>query len=437
MKILMLGVNHRTAGLSLRERIALYSEKLDRIFGDLQALFPAAELVVLSTCNRTEFYLADPEDKRSENTPATTDQIIAFLASATGVDPGELAEVAVIHEDDEAVRHLFNVAAGLDSMVLGEAQILGQVRRAYQYANRRSATGPFLNKTFQTAIATAKQVRTQTGIGEGRVSVGSVAVDFARQIFERFEDKTIVAIGAGEIVKLMLRHLLTLNPAKLWVTNRTFERAEHLVQMLGISTEQGAARPFEHLDDLLVEADIVLTSTGAPMPIITGERFKPLRRRRKRRPLYLIDIALPRDVETSVGDLNDVYLYNLDHLQDVVTQSHAQRSNEVGQCEAMLAESVRVCMHEIRHRDVGQMIKALRHKLHEIGRTEQGRTVQKIASAAPKEVPRLIEEHSHRLINKVLHLPMKALDRREPDARLDDDASALRRLFGLDDSARP
>ena len=427
--ILMIGINHRSARLDLRERVALGGERLDGAFEQLRGQYPLMELVILSTCNRTELYVHRPAHEAP-----SSEQLADFLCRFCGVGTEELTAALINRENEQAVSHLFRVAGGLDSMVPGEPQVLGQVKRAYEDAHRRRAVGPILHKVFQSALAAGKRVRAETGIDEGRVSIGSAAVDFARQIFERFDDKVVVAVGAGEMAKVAIRHLRGLEPAKLWVTNRSPERARALADQFGLAPHTGGVRAFEDLDHLLIEADIVLTSTGASEPIITARRFKPLVRRRRNRPLFLIDIALPRDVEPAVGSLRNVYLYDLDDLQQVVTATFSERNDHMRQCQDMLVEAARTCLHEIQHRDVGQLIRSLRHKLHGLARAEQERTARKIAAAPPEEVPQLLDEHAHRLINKILHVPLKMLDRRDTKTPLEFYAAALRGLFGLEDA---
>ena len=312
------------------------------------------------------------------------------------------------------------------------------MKRAYEAATGRGAVGMVLHKVFQQAVAVAKQARTATGIDVGRLSVGSVAVDLARGVFERFDDKVVVGIGAGEIAKVTFTHFEALRPGRLWLTNRTHGTAEEVGGALGLGQSgctAGGVRPFEAIDELLVEADVLLSSTGATQPIITADRFRRLLRRRRSRPIFIIDLALPRDVEPEVGSLANVYLYNLDHLQEVVDQTRGQRSDQVAQCEKILLEAVRACMAEVQNRDVGQLIRALRHRLHELARIEQERTARKLDGVAESaEIQALLEEHTHRLVNKILHLPLSQLDRRQPDAPLGFYAAALRRLFDLDES---
>jgi len=430
MHIMALGVNHHTASVELRERLALSGDRLVRAIGEIRQRYPQTEVVILSTCNRVEFYLARPPLESP-----TFEEAVGFLTGFCGVDAELLAPSLVHFENKQAIEHVFRVASGLESMVLGEPQVLGQVKRAYELAHSCGGVGPVLHRVFQQAIRVAKRTRTVTGIDKGLISVGSVAVDFAKQIYERFDDKTIVGIGAGELAKPMLGYLQRLGPAKLWLTNRSLDKAQAMVTQLGLGGDQGGARPFEDLDDLLMEADIVLTSTGAAQPIVTAEGFKPLLRRRRQRPLFLIDIAVPRDVEPAVGRFSNVYLYNIDDLQRVVEQTHGQRSQQVGACEALLGDEVQACLLDIQQRDIGQLVRSLKRRLEDIGRIEQQRTQQKLASVSQEDLgrvlPGVLEEYTHRLINKILHLPLSQLERSKRDSGLGFYAAALRRLFGL------
>jgi len=432
MRVIMLGVSHHTAAVELREQLSLAGDALDAALDRLGQDFPNAERVVLSTCNRTELYVARPAHQ-----PPDGDALRQVLSDVSGAPLDALTAASIHRENEQALSHLYRVASGLESMVLGEPQILGQIKRAYECATERGAVGGVLHKVFQDALAVAKRVRHETGIGDGRVSVASVAVDYARQIFDHFDDKTVVCLGAGEMAKVTLRHLMNLNPARLWVANRSPQRARGLVEQLGIAPSLGGARTLDDLDTLLVEADVMVTSTGSSEPVITHERFKPLLRRRRGRPLAILDIALPRDVEPAVGSLHDVYLYNIDDLQRVVMRTYEARGDQVAACEAKLRDAVRACMAEVQHRDVGRLVKALRHRLHEVGDAERERTLKKLAAADPAMLPALIDdavaEHTHRLVNKILHMPLSQLDARDPDAPLAFYASALRRLFGLND----
>jgi len=436
MRILLVTINHHNAPVGLREKVALAGQSLDAALDRLHRQYPAAEWVVLCTCNRTEVYFARPTHQQP-----SLQQVVAMLAKHHDLGVDTLVKASVYHENEQAINHLFRVATGLESMVLGEAQILGQVKRAYETATARQTVGPILHSLFQQALSIGKQVRTATGIDTGRVSVGSVAADFAKQIFQRFDDKTILSIGAGQMGKLTLQHLLSLKPAHLWLTNRSFDKATALADRLQITPDQGGARDFNDLDQLLIEADIVLTNTGATQPIITTQQLRSLKRKRRSRPLFIIDLGVPRDVQPSVGDLTNVYLYNIDDLQSVVAQTHDSRSKRVQECEALLTQAVQACTSQLQHRDVGQLIRALRQQLLDLGQAEQQRTHKKLASCDPKELaknlPRILDEHTHRLINKILHLPLSQLDHRKSDAPLGLYAGALRQLFGLPESPAP
>jgi len=435
MRILLLGINHRTAPLELREKLAPSDAELSALHDELSRRYPMSEHVVIATCNRMELYIARPTHE-----PPTADDLRALLAEHASLPVERITAASIQREQDTAVRHLFHVCAGLDSMVLGEPQVLGQVKRAYDAAMTHNAVGPVLHRVFQDAIGAAKKARTQTGIGEGRVSVGSVAVDFARQVFEDFTDKTILGIGAGEMAKTTLTHLRGLSPQRLWVVNRSSQRAEQLVASLQLAADIGGARPWEDLDELLVRADIVLTSTGSNEPLLTTDRFKPIIKRRRGRPLFVIDIALPRDVQPEVGALSNVYLYNIDDLQTVVEANVEQRRDQIAACEAQLGDAVGACMHQIQHRDVGQLIRQLRQRLHAIGDIEQQRTQRKLRNvtddATADALDELMNEHTRRLVNKILHLPLSQLDQKSGDtsAPLGFYAAALRRLFDLDDT---
>ncbi|MCC7407435.1 MAG: glutamyl-tRNA reductase [Phycisphaeraceae bacterium] len=435
MRIVMVGLSHRTAPVAVRERLAMTPEQVAAFAEQMRSRWSVAEVVVLSTCNRMELYFVRP----THSPPKLTD-VVELLAELRGVDAKELTACCVQREHLEAMSHLFRVAGGLESMVLGEPQILGQVRTAYESARTQGTAGPALHKLFQQALATAKSVRHETGIDSGRMSVGSVAVDFARRIFERFDDKVVLGIGAGAMAKLTLKHLQSLKPAKLWITNRTQANARNLVEKLGHDEGPGAGvRPWEDLDNLLVEADVVVTSTGSPEAILTAKRFETIVKRRRRRPIFLVDIAVPRDVEEGVGQLPNVYLYNIDDLQQVVDQTVAQRSSLVQTAEAKLVEAAQACLDQIEQRNIGLLVKELEERLVAIGQAEHERTLRKWLARQPgnpqaqadPSVHEALTEHTHRLIHKILHLPLSQLHRQPRQASMSFYATALRLLFDL------
>ena len=430
MRLMLMTVNHHAADIATRERLALDADQLDALTNAIVDQHEHAEAMVLSTCNRTEVYVA----KRGRHGPPSDADLVKHLADACGTTAEDVAGVASILEGDEAINHLFRLTSGLESMLVGEPQILGQVRRAYEHASMLDAVGPTLHAVLQRSIAVARQVRNATGIGDGRVSVGSVAVDLARQIFATFDDKVVVCIGAGEVAKLLVTHLADLNPRKLYLTNRTRSRAERLQAQLPAKID-AETRDFEALDDLLVEADIVITSTGARQPIITVDRLRSLRKRRRSRPLFLVDVAMPRDVEPAAGDLNNVYAYNIDDLQHAISETMAYRGDQVNDAHTMISQHARDCFTQLQHQDVGRLIHALRNRLHDIGVQESSRTLRKAAAMGIDEqaLESLMNEFSHRVVNKILHMPLNRLKERDHDTPLGFYAAALRRLFELDD----
>ena len=432
MRLLMLGFNYRTAPLALREALAFDNEHACDAIRELRQTYPASECALISTCNRTEFYLARPI-----HDPPTIEHLRDFVAKQTGASPDAIRSASIHREQEEAATHLFRVTSGLDSMVLGEPQVLGQVKRAYELADQCNAVGPVLHRLFQGAITASKSVRRQTGIDQGRTSVSSVAVAFAKNIFDHFGDKTVLAIGAGEMIKASLASLRRENPKRLLLINRTHQRAIDLAEQLKLTGKDHGARAWEDLDALLVEADIVVSCTGATEPIVTEGRFMPLLKKRRGRPLFMLDLGVPRDIDPKIGALRNVYLYNMDDLQQAVQATASDRKDLVVEAEALLRGHIDRCMGEIRHRDVGRLVKQLRQRLHDIAQEEQGRTAKKLASlngqSTEQSIEDLLAQHNHRLVNKILHLPLSQLDRSDPDASLGFYAAALRRLFDLHD----
>ena len=437
MRLLMIGMSHRTAGIELREQVAVTPDALPAWLTQFCRDFSAAgshlEAAMLSTCNRTELYVARPT-----HSEPTHEQMIDWLAKQTQTSQDAVRQACVLREQDAAVRHLFRVACGLESMVLGEPQILGQVRRAYEAAHEADTLGVALHRLFQQAVATARTARNETGIGNGATSVGAVAVRFAQQIFEHFDDKTIVSLGAGEMTKAMLRCLADLSPGRLPLVNRTPQRAAEMAAALE-NKARAEARPWESLDELIVDADILLTCTGSSEPILKASQFNAIARRRRHRPLLIVDIAVPRDVEPQVGGFANVYLYNLDDLQEAASGAAAQRAEAIAACESLIEQRVESCLREVQHQDVGQIIRQLRHRLGALGEQESQRTQRKLESLLPDghhdPVAQMLDEHTRRLINKILHLPLSQLDPRDHDAPLGYYAAALRRLFDLDEKS--
>ena len=432
MRLTLISINHRTAPVELREKLALPPQTLAQRLPRMREACGSDELAVLATCNRVELYAARPRPA-----DVTADKLRTALAEQFGLTGETLAPVALLREQTEAVRHLFRVAAGLESMVLGEDQVLSQVKRAYDLATGAHTVGPVLHQVFQQAIATARRVRRETAVGSGRLSVGSVAINFARQVFEHFEDKTVACLGAGELIKATLPHVAALRPGRLCLLNRSPERAIALRTSACLRDVNAQARPWDELDNLLVEADLILSCTGSPEPIVTAERFRAVRKRRRNRPLVILDVALPRDFDPALGQAANVYLYNLDDLQEVVRANLGQRSDAVDDAGRLVNHAVDRCVQQLYHRDVGQLVRRLREWLHDIGRIENDRTARKLAALAngdPQQaqaLAQLLDQHTHRLVNKLLHLPLQRLDDKDEDAPLGFYAAALRELFDL------
>jgi glutamyl-tRNA reductase len=324
MELLCLGLNHRTAPVEVRERFAVGSNKLGTAATDLVTLAEASEGVVISTCNRTEFYLA------ADNARHAFSLIETRLAEKIQVDSSVAAHF-YRKEKGEAARHLCRVVSGLDSMMLGETEIFGQVKQAYGSALEAGATGAVLNRLFQRAFGVGKKVRTETSIQEGSTSVGNVAVDLAEKIFGHLKNSEVMILGAGEMSRITAQSLVSRGAKSIFVTNRSFDRAQELATEMG-----GSAVRFDEWQSVLARVDVVISSTGAPHTIIQREDVEKARRARKYRPLFFIDIAVPRDIDPAVGEIEEVYLYDIDTLEQLAEEARARRQLQIEQCERII-----------------------------------------------------------------------------------------------------
>jgi glutamyl-tRNA reductase len=395
-RLRLLGLNHTTAALEVRERLAVDSARQRDAMEALRQEFGPCEVVILSTCNRMELYVARPVS------PPNAHELTAFLAKFNGVQAELFAAQLYEKAGREAAQHLFSVAASLDSMVLGETQIIGQVRLAYDAAREMGATGALLNPLFQRALAVGKQVHSETSIAEGRLSVVSIAVNYARGIFDHFDDKTVLCIGAGKMSTLVIRHFTELGPGKLLVCNRDPQKARVLAERFG-----GEAVPFHTLEEQLIRADIIVTSTAASEPIITRSMFESLLRRRRYRSVFIIDLAVPRDVEAAVGELDNVYLYNVDDLQKVVAETAGQRGGAVAEARAIVQRQVEEFATWLQRRELGPAIEQLYSRYHALAREELHRAMAKMP-ALDEQARLQLEEMTRRIVNKVLHDPVTA-----------------------------
>jgi len=446
-RLLLLGLNHTTAPLEVRERLAFNADQRRAAVVGFRARFPGSEAVLLSTCNRVELYVArggegaSASDRQASNgngeprpMAPTVDEMTDFLAAFHALPAGAFREHLYTKVDRGVVEHLFNVVSSLDSMVLGETQILGQVRESYDAARDVSAAGAMLHPLFQRALAVGKQVMHETALAEGRTSVASVAVDYARRIFDHFHDKTVLCVGAGKMAALALQGFAALSPRQLLVCNRDPAKAAALAARFNTATAKAAPVPFERLNDHLVAADIVVSSTGSLHPIITRAQFDAVIRQRRYRPVFLIDIAVPRDVEAAVGGIENVYLYNLDDLQQVVQSTQSQRRDAVEAARRIIARHVEEFAAWHRAREMGPLIDRLYRRCHQLAQDEAARTLPKLNGMSEADKAQ-VQELARRIVNKVLHQPVQTL--KGPGAAhgppVQHYLHAMEKLFGLGD----
>jgi glutamyl-tRNA reductase len=342
MTLALLGATHRSVPLALRERLAFTSDQAIEAIGRFRDSFPGREIVLLSTCNRVELYTAG-----EQNTPPPSgEEMLRFLAECRGIDAGDLAGHLDSHVDQAVVRHLFGVASGLDSMVLGEPQILSQVKQAWAMARERDSTGPLTSEMFQSALRTAKRVASETAIGRERLSIPSVAVaDFARGVFERFDDKRVLLLGAGKMAAETLRYLQDGGARHVVLLNRSRERATELAAKLG-----GVAVDWSRLDDELAMADLVVSTTGASAPVVDAARYAGIESSRGGRPLVVLDLAVPRDFDPAINSRPGVWLYSIEDLAAACEANRRKRQREIPAAQAIVEEETSRFMAELCHR---------------------------------------------------------------------------------------
>jgi glutamyl-tRNA reductase len=421
MHIVCVGLSHHTASVALREKLAMDAQQVAAALAELSSQFDDAELALVSTCNRTETYVARPLHGHPR-----VEQLTDWLVQRTGEESQRVHQHLYHYDNDRAIRHLFQVTCGLDSMVLGEHQIVGQIRQAYELAQAAETAKRTLHRMFQLALATSKRVRQQTGVGDGRQSVGGAAVEYARHLFDSLADKTMLVIGAGKMAELTARQMQAMGPRDLIVINRTHATAQVMAASLG-----GRTMPFDELPDALAAADVVLTSTGAPEPIITVDAFAEIHKQRKYRPLFIIDLAVPRDVEAGVGDLPNVYRFDLDDLQASLDQHDVARHGAIEAATTIVEQAVGECYALVQTGDMSDLMRRLRRQMHRTGQQETQRTIGRLMAADADQFEQILDEHTQRLINKVLHRPLTELGRGD-SRQAAMYATALRRLFGLD-----
>jgi glutamyl-tRNA reductase len=424
MRVLCVGISHRTADVALRERVALDASGRARALRDLWARWPDAEFALVSTCNRTEVYTARPVHGHPRE-PELRD----WLAGA-GPAPGEaVGQALYTHADTQAVAHLFAVAAGLDSLVPGEAQIVSQLKDAYAAARQAGAARTVMNELFQAALHVAKHVRTETAIASGKVSVASVAVELAGQVLGSLSGLCVLSVGVGKMNELLLRQVRELRAGRILVANRSPARAEALADACG-----GQAVPLEDLAEALAAADLVVTATGSPEPVITRDLAAGAVARRGGRPMVIVDIAVPRDVEPAVGQLPGVRLYDMDALGGLARSALAARGDQREPAEAIIREHVAELAARLNIRQIAPTIRALHRRAGQIADEELADAKNKLCDHADAELDLAVLRRAlHRTVRRILHPVASQLRAGASDPDEARTIRLLRQLFGLEE----
>jgi len=424
MKYQMCGLSHHTAPIAIRDRVAFSPEQARDALRDLRSRFPETEAVVLSTCNRVEIYTAGdtPEAVPSHQ------EVAEFLADFHGLNLADIFDELFERTGEDVVRHLFHVAASLDSMVVGEPHIVAQIKQAYELACERESTGPLTNQAFQAALRVAKRVANETSINEKRVSIPSVAIaDFAKQIFERFDDKRVLVIGAGEMADETLRYLQDEGTRDVRVVNRNQERAEQLARAW-----HGAAATWDKLFAEITAADVVISTTAAAEPIVTRQQFAVVEAARFQRPLFILDLAMPRDFDPAVGECLGVYLYSIDDLREACERNRREREKEWPAAVRIVEQETGRFMADLNHRATGPIIKRLKQGWQQTTQEELRRLMNKLPNLGEREQAE-ISQSFDRLINKLLHPPLESLRDEAAQGMHHSLLDALKRLFQLKD----
>lgn len=419
--IVLVGLNHKTAPLSVREKLSTGCREKTDVLGDLRAVEGVREILHLSTCNRVEL-IASVEDM-----PEILDNLKSWLARFGGLTENEAASCLYGYRNEEAIRHLFRVASSLDSLIMGEAQILGQVKEAYRQALEENFTGLALNRLMHRAFRTAKRVRTETGIAANPVSVSFAAVELAKKIFGTLSGKKVLIIGAGEMAELTVTHLIGNGAEEITVANRTVAQATLLAEKY-----RGKAIGLDALEEALGNTDIVISSTGAPNYIVTEEMIRRCLHRRKNHLLFLIDIAVPRDIDPASDNIDNVYLYNIDNLQDIVDENIKNRRREALKAEEIVDEEVIQYSKWVKELEAVPTIVSLRNKADGIVKMEMIKAqswLVKLENGNREKLDALVNG----IVNKILHAPMAVMKEDSNGNNSQDMVAAVRQLFRLDD----
>jgi len=417
MKIFVVGLNHKIADVDVREKLAFQGDKLETGLMRFRDLPGIEEAMIISTCNRVELYASVQESGQA------AESIKSFLASFHNINRESLDKSLYIYNDVQAVRHAFRVAASLDSMVLGEPQILGQIKDAFELALSKKTTGILLNKLMKKAISVAKRVRTETKIAENAVSISFAAVELAKKIFTDLSSKVFMLLGAGEMAELAARHLIGNGVREVLVSNRTFDRACDLAKEFN-----GRPVQFDEFIQEMTSTDILICSTGAPHYILTKGQMQKVMRERKQRQVFIIDISVPRNIDPAINDLENVYLYNVDDLQGVVDTNLFERQKEAEKAEKIIGEEVETFLKWQASLDSVPTIIALREKAEEIRREELEKLFNKVGELGEKE-KEAIEYMATAIMNKLIHPPTAALKGDTENKEML--VAAVRRLYGI------
>lgn len=420
MHVLTVGLSHKTAPVELREKLSISSEQQEEVLTKILKISSVKEVVVVSTCNRTEFYcLALDSEKAS-------DDIIRFISSYYKADFDKIREAIYIIHAKEAIRHLFHVASSLDSMIVGEAQILGQVKEAYKCALELGATESIFNRLFREAITIGKRVRTETEIGENAVSISYAAVELAKKIFGNLTGKTAMIIGAGKMSEITAKHLVSSGIKKILIANRTYERSVELSKNIN-----GTAIPFEDLNESIADADVILSSTGAPNIIITKKSMVEAMKKRKNKPVFLIDIAVPRDIDPEINDLYNAYLYDIDDLHGIVDSNIEARGIEADKAQVIIEDHVEDFVKWMSTLEVVPTITALRNKADEICKNEVEKALSRLDSSDEKS-QEVVNSMARAIANKLLHEPIVRIKQLAGNGESYTYVESLQELFNLD-----
>lgn len=424
MKLLVTGLSHKTAPVHLREKLAVPESALPGALRELQS-FGASEAMILSTCNRVEIALTVPDGQEPGE---VVDRFLLGWQGSANAFEGHLYRL----ETREAIQHLFRVASSLDSMVVGEPQVLGQLKGAYAIAKTEGAVGGLLEQVLTRAFNVAKRVRTETGIGQMAVSVSYAAVELARRIFGSLKGHSVLIIGSGKMGELAARHLHRSGATRIFVTNRTWERAEEMAAVF-----QGRAVDYKEFAGMLHEVDIVIASSGAPHYILGREDMQRVIAARKNKPVFLIDIAVPRNIDPAVNDVDGVFLYDVDDLEGVVNANLQERSKQAEQAEAIVADEVEHMLSRLKLEEVTPTIVSLQEQFENIRLAEVTRALRRISASLTPEQQRLVEAQfdamSKSIVNKIAHLPISALRHNAGQPDGDQFLDAVRKVFHLQD----